>query len=121
MAVNERRAGVASLTLDGVAYDVVGSLRYSPTRVTRETLIGQSGIQGFKEMPRAGYIAASIRDSAVLNVGSFNAMTNVTAVAILASGKTVSGSGMWCVDAQEVDTVEAAFEVRFEGPSVEEN
>ncbi len=40
------------------------------------------------------------------------------AVLTLANGKTIIGSNMWCVNAQEVKTTDGTFEVRFEGLSV---
>ena len=50
----------------------------------------------------------------------FNAMTNVTVTVELANGKTIIGRNMWTVEAQEVKTAEATFEVKWEGFSVEE-
>lgn len=113
-----RRAGIASLSIDGVAYDVVSDANYMPGTVKRETLIGQSGIQGYSEMPMAPYIGATIRDNGSLTVQSFNAMTNVTLVLTLANGKLVYGEGMWNVEAEEVKTQEASFSIKFEGSIV---
>jgi len=111
----DRRAGVASLTIDGVPFDVVGDLKWSVGIVSREGLIGQSGPQGFKEMPRYGMIGAKLRDAQGLVVEDFIAMVDVTIVAQLASGKVVSGAGMFQVDEVEVDTMEATFDVKFNG------
>ena len=113
-----RKAGIATLTIDGSAYDVVGNLSYMAAGVKRETLIGQSGIQGYSEMPMAQYIQATIRDNGSLETGTLNQLTSSTLVLQLANGKTVYGDGMWNTDFEEVDTQEATFRVRFEGPSV---
>ncbi|MGS1033322.1 putative phage tail protein [Burkholderia glumae] len=40
-----------------------GKARYSVATVKRDSLIGQDGFHGFKEMPRAGSIKMSLRDS----------------------------------------------------------
>lgn len=116
--VTNRRAGIASLTIDGIAYDVVSDLAYFANKVKRETLIGQSSIHGFSEMPQACYISATIRDSGSMTVATFNAMTNSTLVLSLANGKVVYGEGMWNTESEEVKTQEATFSVRFDGPNV---
>lgn len=116
-----RLAGIASFMIDGTAYQTVGDLKYRVSKVERETLKGVDGIHGYKEMPTQGYISAQIRDSSVISVASFNQMVNVTVQAVLANGKTVSGTNMWCVEAQEVDAVEGTFDLRFEGVNVIES
>jgi len=113
-------AGVAYLTIDGTSYKIAGDAKYSPSSIKRETLIGQSGVDGYSEMPAAGSISMSVRDAGNLKVADFNAMRNVTVVLELANGKTITGGNMWCVEAQEVDTTEGKFDVRFEGRSVVE-
>jgi hypothetical protein len=115
-----RLAGIAYLTINGVSYMIAGDAKYSPSTVKRETLTGQSGVDGYSEMPVAGFISMSVRDSANFKVADFNAMRDVTVVLELASGKTVTGGNMWCTEAQEVDTTDAKFEVRFDGRNVVE-
>lgn len=116
----QRRAGIASLTINGTAYDVQGDLAYLPSTVKRETLLGQSGVQGFSEMPAAPYISATIRDAGSLTVQDFNQMTSVSVVLILANGKTIYGDGMWNTECEEVKTQEGTFTVKFEGYDVTE-
>lgn len=121
MAIETKRlAGLATLTVDGTAQMLAGELTYSLNTSKRETLAGQDKVHGFKEMPVAGFISASIRDSAGLQLADFNAMSNVTVVCEVANGKTIVGRGMWTVDAQEVDSQEGKFTVKWEGVSVEE-
>lgn len=121
MAIESKRlAGIAYLTVDAVQYMLAGDLAYSVSSVSRETLVGQDSVHGFSEKPHAGFISGTLRDSGSLSVASFNAMRNVSITCELANGKFVTGSGMWCVEAQEVKTMEGTFEVKFEGPQVEE-
>jgi hypothetical protein len=116
-----RLAGVAYLSVDGRNYMLAGEgITYSVTRVKRETLSGASGVQGYSEMPVPGSISATFRDAGNLSVAAFNAMTNVSVTVELANGKTIVGRNMWTVDSQEVKSSDATFEVKFEGPSVEE-
>lgn len=114
-STNNRLAGVAAIAVGGVTYMLAGDLVYSPGSVTRETLVGQSGVDGYKEMPRAPFISGTFRDSNGLTVADFNAMTSVNISAQLANGKNVTGSNMWCTDAQEVKTQEGTFDLKFEG------
>jgi hypothetical protein len=116
-----RLAGIASLTVGGTSYPVVGKATYSPGTVTRETLTGQDQVHGYKEMPRAPFISATVRDAYGQSVASFNAMTDETVVLQLANGKTIIGQSKWTVETQDVDTEEASFDLRFEGLSVTES
>src|SRR5260363_379159 len=75
---------------------------------------------GYKETPHAGFISATLRDAGGLTVADFNAMTNVTVTVELANGKTVVGRNMWTVETQETKAAEGTFEVKWEGPFVEE-
>jgi hypothetical protein len=100
---------------------VEGDVKYKVSSKKRETQTGYDGVHGYKETYIAGSIAVRFRDTGGLTVANFNSMTNVTVVLTLANGKVVTGSGMWTVDDQEVDSMEATFDVRFEGPSVTES
>lgn len=53
-----RIAGTAYLTVDGQNYSVSGDFEYNPSVVTRTTLSGQSGVDGYSEKPRPGQIKA---------------------------------------------------------------
>ena len=110
-----RRAGVVTLTIDNTTYDVAGDCSYNPSLVTRETLKGQSGVQGYSEMPNAPHIAFKLRDSGGLKISAVNGLTNSTVTAGLANGKTVIGRNMWQVGDLDVGTQEAVTDVRFEG------
>jgi len=115
-----RLAGVASITFNGVTYLLQGELTWSPSTVTRETLTGQDQVHGYKELPVAPFISGVLRDTNNLTVQDFNQMTDTTVSLTLANGKQVVGRNMWCVNVQEVKSMEATFEVRFEGGSVTE-
>lgn len=116
-----RRAGVASATVDGEIVDVAGELSYDPSTVKRETLEGQSGVQGFSEMPKTGLMKFRARDSGSLQVSAFNTKTNSTLVFVLANGKTVYGDGMWNTEVSAVNSAEGTFDLTFEGVSVVES
>jgi len=113
-------AGVAQVTVDGTTYQLEGDLKYSPSTVKREALLGMDGFHGWKETPVTGSITMSLRDAGSLSVGSFNSIRNSTIVLQLANGKIVVGRNMGHVDTLEVDSADAKFEVKFEGPQVSE-
>ncbi|HHX4055428.1 TPA: phage tail tube protein [Burkholderia contaminans] len=114
-------AGTGSITVDGTTYMVEGDVKYKVSRVKRETQTGYDGVHGFKETYIPGSLSMRFRDSGGLVVANFNSMTDVTVVLSLANKKVVTGKGMWSVDDQEVDAMEATFDVKFEGPSVMES
>lgn len=114
-------AGTSFLFIDGVEYAVVDSVGYQVARSVKETLTGQNGVHGFSVKPVAPFITAKIRDSAGTSVADFEAMENVSVSLELTSGKRITGNGMWCVNAQEVNSDDATFTVRFEGPDVQES
>jgi hypothetical protein len=115
MAANSPLAGTVNFTLDGKAYNLVGECTYSVGSVTRESLAGMDQIHGFSEKPRAPFIKVKLRDAGGLTVGDFNQMRDVTVTLDLVNGKTVIGRDMWEVEAEEVNTEDATFDVKWEG------
>ena len=121
-STNSRLAGVIALTLDGETWSVQGDAEYSPSLVKRSTLVGQSGVDGYSEMPGVPYFAANFRISASQPIASLNAKVNSVLVAQLANGATLFGQPMWQVgDDLPVNTQEGTVHVRFEGPSLIED
>ncbi|MEX3635953.1 phage tail tube protein [Paraburkholderia sp. BR14320] len=113
-------AGTAHVTVDGVTHQIEGAAKYSPSTVKRESLLGMDGFHGWKETPVTGSISMSIRDAGDLTVYDFNRMRNSTIVLALANGKVVFGRNMGTTETQEVDTEDAKFDVKWEGPQVSE-
>lgn len=113
-------AGVAQVTVDGTTYQLEGGLKWSPSTVKRESMMGMDGFHGWKETPVPGSISMSLRDAGSLTVGDFTRIRNSTVVLTLANGKIVVGRNMGVVDAVEVDSEDAKFDIKFEGPQVSE-
>ena len=110
-----RRAGVASLEIDGEVMDVASDLAYDATRVKREEFDGQSGPQGYSENLKYGFISATLRDSGTLSQQRMMEKVNVPVVGVTATGKTVYGDSLTCMECSEVKTAEGTFEVKFVG------
>jgi hypothetical protein len=113
------RAGLATLEIDGEVYDLAGDGTYSATVLTREPLIGQSGPQGFSEMPKYGQIGGQIRDAGNLTVSAIMLKTSSSVKLVMINGKTVSGDAMFCTECTEVNTAEGTFNVVFMGTVTE--
>lgn len=117
---SQRRAGIFALNVDGEDFDVESGVTYILNTVKRETLVGISGIQGYKETPVSGQIKAKLRDSSGILASTFANLTSSSVIGHAANGKTVAGTGMWTVETVEVDPIEGTFEVTFEGAQVRE-
>lgn len=113
--MSDARGGLASLTVNGINLDVA-ELKVDVSNVKLDQLIGQSGLQGYKVMPKAGNITAKLRDNSALSISQFNGMVGATAVGITASGKSFSGANLiQTADSLELDTMEGTFEIKLEG------
>lgn len=115
-----RRAGAASLSIDGDVFDIKAS-GYDAVPVKREEIDAQNAFAGYSEMPKATRITATIIDAATLTVAGMMQKQNSTLVLTLANGKTVYGDNMACLECSAVNTVEATFEVVFVSNSVTES
>jgi hypothetical protein len=118
---SRRLAGLASITIDGDTWDVASDLEYSTSTAARETMKGQSRVEGFSEMPQQGYMSMKLRDRADETVYSLNQKTSATIIAQLANGKTVYAYGAWQTGEIGVNTQDATFTIRFESAEVVES
>ncbi|KUR80758.1 phage tail tube protein [Novosphingobium sp. FSW06-99] len=115
-------AGALSLTVDGVPVAVAGQCEYLVNSSDRETLKGQDGVHGYKEMPKEGWIKYNGRDSGAVSMAALNATSNATVVATLANGKVIIATGAWRDgDPAEVNTEDGTFSIKFASGSVTEN
>ncbi|MDR3408471.1 MAG: phage tail tube protein [Methylovirgula sp.] len=115
-------AGTITVTIDGVPYAISGTCNYLVSSTERETLKGQDGVHGFKEMPKEGWISFHGRDSGAVSMKKLNAVDNSTVVAALANGKVIIGNGMWRDgDPAEVNTEDGSFDIKFASGDVTEN
>ncbi len=121
MATPQLLAGTAFVTVDGVSYELVGTLNWSSVTVTREVLKGMdSNFHGYKEVPQQCHIEWVGRDLGNIPLSTYQNMVNSTVTCQLANGKTLNGSNMVTVEAETVDSDNATFKIRFEGASVTE-
>lgn len=85
----QRRGGIIYLKIDGVQYEAIGNFSYNLGTEKRESLVGSSGVQGYKATPQPAFIEGEIRDSSDLSLKKMSELDDVTATLELANGKTV--------------------------------
>jgi hypothetical protein len=111
-----RVSGTVYLSIDGQSYPLVGDFTWDPAMVSRETVVGQDGVHGYSEKPKAPSMKGKLRDLGGLSVGDINGLTNVTLTGELANGKLIVGRNMWQVGDLEVASNDGTYDVAFEGP-----
>ena len=109
-----RLAGLTSFTVNGSAFAVT-EFAWDPGSVERETITSLSGVDGYRELPVAPYIAGKFRDAASVNVTGFTALYNATVVVQLANGKQIVGHNLWFTGRPGVSGADANFDFKFEG------
>lgn len=114
-----RLAGTASVTIDGQSFTIVGEGTYRLSSAHRETLKGQTGVEGYSEMPMEGKISWKGRDGYNVDIAALNAATNATIVLSPANGKSIIGRNMWRTgDPIEINTEDGSLSIEFDGPDV---
>ena len=111
---NRRLAGITSFSVNGSNFNVT-EFSWDPGPVERETMMSLSGVDGYRELPVAAYIAGKFRDAQSVNVSGFVGLTDATVVVQLANGKQVVGHNLWYIARPAVSGADATFDFRFEG------
>jgi hypothetical protein len=119
MADMNKIAGVQSCTIsrEGAAplrVKVADSANYRLSGVDRETLIGATGVAGYKEMPVQGFIEVGCFEQRDLSFGDMVNWSDVTTTLYTKSGKIIICRG-WLVTTPEPAANDGTFTLRFEG------
>ncbi len=112
-------AGAASLTVDGIPYNITAS-DYRVNTFKAETMKSQTAVDGYSEMPAEGFISATVRLQPTQSSAALINARGSTVVLVRRSGQTIYGSGMWQTEEAGTSTVEGTMNVKFEGPLVTE-
>ena len=115
-----RIGGVNYLSIDGVQYDVGESATVSPNNITRETVIGLTGIGGQRETHRAASVEVAILHTEASNkIAALTAKTDCTVVVGTPQNIwTLRNAGQ--VGDVDYDAAQGTYSVRFEGPEMRE-
>lgn len=111
-------AGLATATINGVSWNVVGECQYQAAGLQNETLKGQSAVEGFSTMPVQGFVQMTLRDRRDANPLDFQGASNLTIVVQQANGKIITVDDGWQVENINVNTQEGTFELKVESASV---
>jgi hypothetical protein len=112
-------AGAASLTVDGVPYNITTS-DYRVSAFKADTLKGQTAVEGYREMPMEGYISATVRLQPNQSTAALIAARGSTVILTRRSGQTIYGAGMWQTEDGQTNTDDGTLPLKFEGPLVTE-
>ncbi|WP_158812061.1 phage tail tube protein [Beijerinckia sp. L45] len=117
---NGRIGGTLAFTIDGTAYDVRGNFEVSASSVKREGQAGQSGYQGYTEMPVVQGFKADLTTGDSLSMTTLEAITSSTMQVSLANGKTyVLTQGFFC-SGTTINATEGRIACEFQGASMTE-
>lgn len=117
---SNRIAGICYFNFDGVRVPLAGEFAYRLSGVNREPKLGQDGYHGYKEKPVTGQLSGKLRDTGG-SLAKYADATNISAMAELSNGKTVTARNMfWSGDPPKADAEEAEIEFLLEGPDVKD-
>ncbi|AQU87966.1 phage tail protein [Komagataeibacter nataicola] len=113
--------GTATLTVNGIEFNVVGEGQWQASGDVNETAKGQSAVEGFTAMPGEGFIQATCRDRRDFAVSSLQGASGLTVVLVNANGKVITANNAWQTERIAVNTQEGTFELHVESDSVTED
>lgn len=119
MAGDRKIAGVITLTVDGVKQSCAGDFQFNLGTPERTTLVGQDGVHGFSETPRAPWIEGNLRYTKGFDVKAFFNKDGVDAQLRLCTGETFVFIDGWVNGDGTVSTTEATIPFRFDAMSAE--
>ena len=109
-----RVAGTAYIYVDSVPLPLGGTITVSTWGSEKESLVGLSGVVGYKEMPRASFIEIEVMTVPELDLQAFENVRDSVVVAELANGQTWTLRGAWATTAPEHNAGEGTATLRFE-------
>lgn len=115
--MNRRVGGILFFKVDGELFQAKGEFTYNINPVKRESVVGQDGIHGFKEVPKIVFCEGSITDSDELDLEDFQAIRDATVTLELANGKVIQFRDAFYAADGDVTSSEGEIQVRFEAIS----
>lgn len=112
-------AGVDYLSINGVQLDVGESATVSPNNITREAVVGLTGIAGVRETHRPASIEVSINLTGSQKISALTALTDTTVV--LGTPQRIwTLRNAFQVGDVDYDAAQGSYTLRFEGPELRE-
>ncbi|MGS0648029.1 phage tail tube protein [Komagataeibacter melomenusus] len=113
--------GIATLTINGIPFNVVGEAQWQASGDVNETAKGQTAVEGFTAMPGEGFIQATLRDRRDFAVSSLQGASGLTVVLVNANGKVITANDAWHTERIAVNTQEGTFEFHVDSATVTED
>lgn len=118
--MGDRIAGVASVKANGIDIEAKGGWTVGTSGFVREGIAGQSGVHGYKEMPRIGFIEGTVSTMRGGRVQDLKDLTDATVMLEAANGTTWVAVNAWQAGELDVNSEEGEFTLRFEARTVRE-
>lgn len=115
MAQAPRVAGTCFFKVDGEQLELKGSLECPITDKTLETVMGLTGVAGYKETHRAPYIKGSFIFTPAFPLDKLNEGRDLTITAELANGKVYTLSGAYLIGEPAAKGDDGEVELEFNG------
>ena len=112
-------AGTCFFKIDGVQYSLRGNLTITGGNVHRESVVGQDGYHGFKEVPEVASIQADLTHQPNIDLNILNNFQNVTVTAELINGAVATLHNAVQMNHISLNAEDGKLTVKFEGPSLE--
>ncbi|CAI3953473.1 unnamed protein product [Commensalibacter communis] len=109
--------GAGTLTIDGEVWNA-DDIEPFPGGVKRETVIAQTGVVGFTEMPLQASFTAKVMNRTDKRLEELMDKRSATIILRLNTGEVYTASEMWLTELSALKTKEGNFDVKFEGVSI---
>lgn len=113
--MNRRVGGLLFIKVNSEQFQAKGEFTYNINPTKRESVVGQDGVHGFSETPKAIFIEGSITDSDELDLEGFMKIRDATLTLELANEKVIQLRDAFYAADGDVTTSEGEIQVRFEG------
>ena len=107
------RAGLKRMTIDGVPYDVKGSVAVRPSDESREPIVGLDGYHGTKLVPVAPGASGTLTDGAGIKTKDLQAIKDKEVFFELANGKSYMLTNATWLDQIELNVDEGEIPFNF--------
>lgn len=118
--MSERRGGIIELKVGADLYECKGNFTANLGEPKNESIIGSSGVTGFKSTPQPAVIEGKVTDRGALSIQQLIRIKDATVHLKLATGKVIVLSHAWYAADGNITTDEGEIEVRFESAVGEE-
>lgn len=119
ISTNRRVAGTSFLTIDAQTIELGDDFSWRTSTPERDDKGGLSGIYGYKEKPRAGYIkGTAFLTPDGLSMTQIGNLNFTTLVASLADGSVITVKDGWQVGELELNAAEGSFSFEFHSGTV---